>query len=125
MNVDWPKHTCTTEPQLLTAQAVSKDIVVRYFKTLCSLRNLACPKMCKVEENISELEMYVDWQDTFTLTLHDSADIPCNGGENDVEMDVVNLEGSSTKGTAEPISMNRVKLSINPERRGQYKLSVY
>ena len=63
-----------TESQLLTAQAVSKDIVVRYF-------NIACPKMCKVEENISELEMYVDRQDTFTLTLHDSADIPCSGGE--------------------------------------------
>ena len=113
-----------TEPQLLTAQAVGTDIVVRYFKTLCSLHNLACPKMCKVEESISDLEMYVDRQDTFTLTLHDSADNPCNGGENDVEVDVVNLEGSSTKGMAEPISMNRVKLTIRPERRGQHKLSV-
>ena len=113
-----------TEPQLLTAQAVGMDIVVRYFKTLCSLHNLACPKMCKVEESISDLEIYVDRQDTFTLTLHDSADNPCNGGENDVEVDVVNLEGSSTKGTAEPISMNRIKLTIRPERRGQHKLSV-
>ena len=113
-----------TEPQLLTAQAVNTDIVVRYFKTLCSLHNLACPKMCKVEESISDLEMYVDRQDTFTLTLHDSADNPCNGGENDVEVDVVNLEGSSTKGTVEPISMNRIKLTICPERRGQHKLSV-
>ena len=113
-----------TEPQLLTAQAVGMNIVVRYFKTLCSLHNLACPKMCKVEESISDLEMYVDRQDTFTLTLHDSADNPCNGGENDVEMDVVNLEGSSTKGTAEPISMNRIKLTICPERRGQHKLNI-
>ena len=112
------------EPQLLTAQAVSTDIVVRYFKTLCSLHNLACPKMCKVEEIISDYEMYVDRRDTFTLILHDSADSPCNGGENNVEVDLVNSEGSSTKGTAEPISMNRVKLSISPERRGQHKLNV-
>ena len=113
-----------TEPQLLTAQTISTDVVVRYFKTLCSLHNLACPKMCKVEESISEREFYVDRQDTFTLILHDTADNPCNGGENKVEVGLVNLEGSSTKGTAEPISMNRVKLSITPERRGQHKLNV-
>ena len=36
---------------------------------------------------------------------------------------MVNLEGSSTKGTVEPISMNRVKFTIRPERRGQHKLN--
>ena len=116
--------TKSTEPQLLTAQAVSMDIVVRYFKTLCSLHNLACPKMCRVEESISDHEMCVDRQDTFTLTLHDTADNPCNGGENNVEVELVNLEGSCTKGAAESISMSRVKLSVSPERRGQHKLNV-
>jgi DNA-binding beta-propeller fold protein YncE len=113
-----------TEPQLLTAQAVSTEVVVRYFKTLCSLHNLACPKMCKVEESILDHELFVDRRDTFTLILHDSADNPCNGGENNVEVDLVNLEGSSTKGTTEPISMNRVKLSFTPKRRGQHKLNI-
>ena len=112
------------EPQLLTAQAVSTDVVVRYFKTLCSLHNLANPKMCKVEESMSGYEMYVDQRDTFTLTLHDSADNVCNGGENMVEVDLMNFEGRSTKCTAEPISMNRVKVSIRPERRGQHKLNL-
>ena len=113
-----------TEPQLLTAQAVSMDIVVRYFKTLCSLHNLACPKTCRMEESISDHEMCVDRRDTFTLTIHDTADNPCNGGKNNVEVDLVNLEGSCTMGAAESISMSRVKLSVSPERRGQHKLNV-
>ena len=110
------------EPQLLTAQAVGTDVLLRYFKTLCSLHNLANPKMCRVEGTVPEL--HVDRQDTFTLTLKDSSKEVCVGGENIVEADLMSLEGSSTKGEVEQVSSSRVKVILTPQRRGEHILSV-
>ena len=110
------------EPQLLTAQAVSSDVLLRYFKTLSSLYNLTNPKTCKVDGMVTEMQ--VDQQQSFLLTLNDSAEEICKGGENSVHADLVNLQGYSTKGVVETVSMGQVKITITPGRRGQHKLNV-
>ena len=110
------------EPQLLTAEAVETDVLLRYFRTLCSLYNLANARMCRVEEDITE--MHVDHRTSFTLALNDSADGPCKGGDNNVTIELVNVDGSLTEGSVEPISPGCVKVGVVPERRGHHRLSV-
>lgn len=110
------------EPQLLTAQAESSEVLLQCFRTLCSLYNLANPRMCKVEGAITY--MHVDQQESLILSLNDSAEQTCKGGANSVHANLVNPQGQSTKGIVEGVSMGCVKINITPERRGKQKLNV-
>ena len=110
------------EPQLLTAQAVSSDVLLRYFKTLCTLYNLANPKMCSVEGSVPE--MHVNEKKSFVVTLNDSSEDSCKGGKNRIHTDLVNLKGGSTKGVVERVSASRVKIGFTPKQRGHHLLNV-
>lgn len=110
------------QPQLLTAEAVSLEILLQYFKTLCSLHNLANPRMCKTEGTVSEMHVYQ--QESLLLTLNDSAGEICKGGKNSIHADLVNLHGHLTEGKVETVSIGCVKINITPETRGQHKLNV-
>ena len=110
------------EPQLLTAEVVEPDKLLHSFKTLCSLYNLANARMCRVEEEITE--MYVEQHKSFTLLLNDSADLSCKGGTNRVHVEMVNERGRTTRGRVETICQGRMKISLTPLNRGRHKLTV-
>ena len=109
-------------PQLLTAQASNSEVLLRHFRKLCTLYNLANSQMCEIEEIVTEMQ--VDREESFFVTLNDSADKMCKGGENRVRTELVNVHGNSTKGIVETVSSSRVKINFIPERRGRHKLKV-
>ena len=111
-------------PQLLTTQFVSTEMLHHLMKTTCSLHNAANPPMCSIHGILTKAELQENSDNILLLTLRDMKGNTCRGGDNRVEADLVNVDGSIVKGNVEQVSPGRMKITLRPKRRGKYKLSV-
>ena len=59
---------------------------------------LAQADVCSVDGSFTNAKLYVDRQTSFTLTLRNSSGNICQGGENKINVDLVDTQSSSTKG---------------------------
>ena len=109
-----------TKPQVLAAQVVSSEKFQRYVSKGCFVHKAVDPEMCTVDGN---LELHVNQQDAFILTLRDTEGSACQG-DNTIEADLVNPQGSTTKAKFERVSPSHVKVFLTPKRRGRHKLTM-
>ena len=110
--------------QLVTIKSSDADLLKHYMKANCYICPLAQADMCSVDDSFTNAKLCVDKQTSFILTLHDSSGNVCQGGENRINVDLVDTQGSSTEGNIEPLSQGRVKIFLTPERRGLNQLNV-
>ena len=93
-------------------------------KANCFICILAQADVCSVDGSFANAKLYVDKQTSFTLTLRVSSGNVCQHGENKINVDLVDTQGSSTKGDIELLSPGQAKIFLTPERRGQHQLNV-
>ena len=111
------------KPQLITVQTADADSLKHYMKANCFICNLAQADMCSVDGSFINAKLSVDQQTSFILTLCDSNGV-CQGGENKIDVDLVDMQGSLTKGNIQPFSQGQVMIFLTPMRRGEHQLNV-
>ena len=113
------------KPQLITIQAADADSLKHYTKANCFICKLAQADMCSIDGSFTNAKFSVDQQTSFILTLRHSNGV-CQGGNNKIDIDLVDTQGSLTKGNIQPFSQGQMKifLYITPKRRGQHQLNV-
>ena len=109
-------------PRLITIQASGADSLKHYMKANCFICELAQANMCSVD--LTGIELYVDKQTSFNLTLRNSSGIVTQYGKNRVTVDMRNIQGSTTKGAIDIKQGRYVEIKVTPERRGQHQLNV-
>ena len=98
------------------------DSLIQYTKANCFTCELAQADMCSVD--LSNIKLYVDKQTSFVLTLRDSSGRVCHNGKNQIDIHLINDQGSSIKGDIQQPSQGQVKILLTPKRRGLYHLNV-
>ena len=114
-----------TTPQPLALQCVSGETFQRYLRSEVFLHRSASSNMCTIED-LSVFDLVEkDRQTTILLHLFDSAGKPCLGWSNSVSAELCALQGESkVKGDVKALAPDKVKITLTPQRRGQYKLSI-
>ena len=103
-------------PRLIAIQAGGANSLKHYMKESSLICELAQADRCSVD--LTSLKLYVVRQTSFNLSLHNSSGIVTQYGKNQVDVDIMNVQGSSIKGVInlESISQGQVKIKLIPER---------
>ena len=112
----------TSKPRLIGVQAMDADSLKHYMKVNCFICELAQADMCSVD--LTNIKLYVEKQTSIVLTLRNSSGTVCQDGKNQIDIYLLNNQGSSTKGDVQPSSQGQVKILLTPKRQGQHRLNV-